>query len=73
MKKEMVENYAQSLVKHGLYSTISKARKEANRWYKKHINGFEEPLLCPHHPDIETTVTHTENGGMIVEYKLPKN
>ena len=72
--EEIVENYAQSLVKHGYYSTISKARKEANRWYKKHINGFEEPLLCPPRPYIETTMILNKNGdGIIVEYKLTKN
>lgn len=73
MKKEKVENYAKSLVKHGLYSTIDEARAESIRWHKKTERGLEEPLQCPYHPDIETTVTHTENGGMIVEYKLPKN
>ncbi len=73
MNNEKVENYAKSLVKHGLYSTIDEARAESIRWYKKAERGLQEPLKCPHHPDIETTITHTENGGMIVEYKLPKN
>jgi hypothetical protein len=73
MNNEKVENYAKSLVKHGLCSTIDEARAESIRWHKKQERGLEEPLQCPHHPDIETTVTHTKNGGMIVEYKLPKN
>jgi hypothetical protein len=67
MKNNIIENYAKSLLKHGLYPTIAKARKEATRWYKKHERGLEEPLQCPHHPDIKTTIT--ENG---VEYKLPE-
>lgn len=54
-------------------STINEARAESIRWHKKAERGLVEPLQCPHHPGIETTVTHTENGGMIVEYKLPKN
>lgn len=72
MNNEKVENYAKSLVKHGLYSTIDEARTESTRWHKKAELGLVEPLQCPHHPDIETTVTHTENGGVLVEYKLPK-
>lgn len=52
---------------------IDEARAESIRRHKKAERGLEEPLQCPHHPDIETTATHTENGGMIVEYKLPKN
>jgi len=73
MNNEKVENYAKSLVKHGLYSTIDEARAESIRWHKKQERGLEEPLQCPHRPNIETTVTHTEDGGMIVEYKLPEN
>lgn len=72
MNNEKIENYAKSLVKHGLYSTIDEARAESIRWHKKAERGLVEPLQCPHHPDIEI-ITHTENGGMIVEYKLPKN
>ena len=73
MNNEKVENYAKSLVKHGLYSTIDEAVAESIRWHKKQERGLEEPLQCPHHPDIETTITYTENGGMVVKYKLPKN
>lgn len=62
MENQFIENYAQSLLKYGLYKTITKARKEAERWYKKHLNGFEEPLLCPHHPDFEIIAYRTNNG-----------
>ena len=57
MENNIIENYAQSLLQHKLYSTITMARKEAKRWYKKHINDFEEPLQCPHRPDFEFIFT----------------
>lgn len=66
-----IENYAKSLVKHGLFPTIEKARSESKRWHKKRDRGFTEPLLCPHHPDIESAITYIENGGIIVEYNIP--
>jgi hypothetical protein len=72
MNNEKVENYAKSLVKHGLYATIDEARIESIRWHEKAEFGLVEPLQCPYHPDIEITVTHAENGGVFVEYKLPK-
>lgn len=67
-----IRNYAKSLIKHGLYSSIDEALTESIRWHKKQELGLEEPLKCPHHHDIETTITHTENGGMIVEYSSAK-
>ena len=63
MNKESIENYALSLVKHGLYSTIDKARKESIRWHNKKDKGLVEPLQCPHRPDME-------NSLFQIEYKI---
>jgi hypothetical protein len=73
MKTESVENYAQSLLKHDLYSTIDAARTESLRWHKKVERGLTEPMQCPYRADIETTITKTEDSGMIVEQTFPKN
>ena len=67
---EEIENYAKSLVKHGLYTNIDQARLESIRWHGKAERGLQEPLLCSHHPDIEITISHTDEG-MIIEHKLP--
>ena len=66
-----IENYAKSLVKHGLYSTIKEARIESIRWHKKDERGLTEPLKCLPHPDIEVTVEYKDDET-IVWHKLPK-
>ncbi len=68
MDNERIENYAKSLLKHGWYSTIEEALVESIRWHKKKERGFEEPLKCPHRPEIMNKRTYTKNGGMVIEY-----
>ena len=42
-----VERYSKSLVHHGIFPSMAKARKEAKRYNAKLIQGLTEPLPCP--------------------------
>lgn len=66
--KRDIENYALSLLKHGLYKDFNSAFKEATRFFRKCDDGFVEPMLCPHRPDIEMKVTDTKDGQIVTYY-----
>lgn len=68
-----IENYALSLVKHGICSTIEEARNESERWHKKAEEGFVEPLKCAHRPDLIETVVHNDDGNITVTTTFPEN
>lgn len=73
MDNNSIENYAKSLIKHGIYSSLDEARTESKRWHLKKKSGLEEPLKCASHPDIETTVEYKEGGVIKVTYtNIPK-
>lgn len=66
---ENVENYAKSLVKHGVCLTIDRAMVESTRWHKKAASGLVEPLKCPYNPDVEIISIQMGNGVTIIEHK----
>ncbi len=68
-KEEQIEEYAISLVHHGICECIEVAEIESARYHRKKLLGLEEPLKCPHSIDA-TEILYIGGGNINHTIKL---